>query len=91
VYWREGSVRMFHARGHSGGFQACCVADFLVGRASEVFGGPQVWKPAKQQAWKPALQRRGYAKVFFKYSKLRVAMTSGPSSKLKTSTETTPS
>ena len=23
----------------------------------EIFRGPQVWKPATQQAWKPALQR----------------------------------
>jgi len=33
----------------SAGFQACCVADFQVGRASEPLAGPQVWKPALQR------------------------------------------
>jgi len=41
----------------SAGFQACCVADFQVGRASEPLAGPQVWKPALQQVWKPAIRQ----------------------------------
>src|SRR5882757_1163953 len=39
----------------SAGFQACCIADFQVGRNVEKSGASADWKPAIQQAWKPAL------------------------------------
>src|ERR1039458_9383412 len=54
-------IRIFHAHfdanvrsACSAGFQACCVADFQVGRMSDAAGRQRVWKPAIQQTWKSA-------------------------------------